>query len=121
MKKLPNQPFERSLLPSIALRSPGAPFNESLGVTMKQPGASTDYERTLIENVERFGWHCTSVVPNADLAAVPFSYTVGMYRSFGQPEFLILGLDAETAHSILGVLANAAAKGKMYSVDEPCD
>ena len=51
----------------------------------------------------------------------PFSYTIGLHHSYAQPEFIIFGLDAGISHSILGVLAKAAAAGEMYALDEPCD
>jgi hypothetical protein len=81
-----------------------------------------EYERKLLDNVDRFGWQCTSVAPQKGEAnTLRFSYTVGLYHSFGQPEFIMFGLDASTAHSILSILANAAAAQKMYPLDEPCD
>src|SRR5690349_20915060 len=59
----------------------------------RRPEPTTGYERSVVENVEKFGWHCTSVVPaEGSPDGVPFSYTVGLHYSFGQPEFLVLGL-----------------------------
>ena len=88
---------------------------------MRRPVPTNDYERELIANVERFGWQCTSVAPAKGTKGVSFSYTIGFYRSFGQPEFIICGLAPEVAHSILTLLAEAAECGNMVSLDEPCD
>ena len=80
-----------------------------------------DYERSVLANVERFGWHCTSVAPREGDDSPRFTYTVGLTQSYGQPEFIIFGLNSNVAHGILSILAKAAAAGEMYSLDKPCD
>jgi hypothetical protein len=56
-----------------------------------------DYERRVVANVAKYGWHCTSV-------------------SFKQGD-----VGTGFAHAILGILADAAAAGEMYALDKPCD
>jgi hypothetical protein len=80
-----------------------------------------DYERAVVANVKRYGWHCTSVSVLPGDIEPRFSYTVGLYQSYRQPEFVIFGLDATVAHGILTILANAAAAGKMFPLDRPCN
>ena len=80
-----------------------------------------DYERSVLANIERVGWHCTSVFPEKGANTPRFSYTVGLHQTYRQPEFIIFGLDSEVAYSILNTLANAAAEGQMYPLDKPCD
>ena len=80
-----------------------------------------DYERTLATNAEKFGWHCTSVFPTQGTDTPCFSYTVGLYKTYRQPEFIIFGLDSDVAYPILKILAGAAAEGHMYPLDKPCD
>lgn len=51
----------------------------------------TDYERQILENVEEFGCHITTVVdPDGDGPA--FSYSSGFTASVGEPEAIIFGL-----------------------------
>jgi Domain of unknown function (DUF4262) len=78
--------------------------------------ASNEYERNLLGNIQRHGWQCTSVS-----ASPPFSYTIGLYRSFGHPELIIFGLEHEVAHGILGVAARAAAAGHPFDLQSPTD
>jgi hypothetical protein len=78
-----------------------------------------DYEKSVLNNVEKFGWHCTSVTPKND-GECKFSYTVGLFQNYGQPEFIIFGLDSKISHSILTVLAEAAISGNMFPLDKPC-
>jgi hypothetical protein len=79
-----------------------------------------DYERNVLRNVERFGWHCTSVSPGEGQAdSPPFSYTVGLYQTYGASELVMFGLPGDTAHSILSIYANRLEEGRPISVDEP--
>jgi len=80
-----------------------------------------DYERSVLKNVKKFGWHCTSVFSREGDDRARFSYTVGLYESYNSPEFIIFGLDSEIAHSLLSILSEAAEDGQMYSLDKPCD
>ena len=67
---------------------------------------ANDYERSVLRNVQTFGWHCTSVFSKTnDPAEPPFSYTVGLQESYGGPEFIMFGLESKVAHSILGLCA----------------
>ncbi len=79
-----------------------------------------DYERSVLRNVEKFGWHCTSVSPGEGQPdSPPFSYTVGLYQTYGASELIMFGLHGETAHSILSIYANRLEEGRPISVDQP--
>ena len=80
-----------------------------------------EYERSVVANVEKYGWHCTSVSTTLGDTEPTFAYTVGLYHSYRQPEFIIIGLDCRVAYAILRILADAAAAGEMYALDRPCD
>jgi len=81
---------------------------------------NNDYERRVLANVEKFGWHYTSVFPEEGENSPRFTYSVGLYHSYDQPEFIIFGLDSKVAYALLDTLANAAATKTMYPLDEPC-
>jgi len=85
------------------------------------PLPTNDYERMVVANVDRYGWHCTSVSGGPDDGGPEFAYTVGLFHSYRQPEFIVFGLDPGIAHAILGILAAAAAADDMYVLDKPCD
>ena len=87
---------------------------------MKRPAPKNRYEQTVLANVERFGWHCTSVGSDAPTDDVCFTYTVGLPHSYGQPEFIIFGLEAQVAHEILSTVASAAESGAPFALDAPC-
>lgn len=87
---------------------------------MKRPEPKNRYEQTVLANVKRFGWHCTSVGSDAQTDDLRFTYTVGLHASYGQPEFIIFGLEAQVAHEILSTVASAAESGTMFALDAPC-
>jgi hypothetical protein len=77
-----------------------------------------DYERAVVRNVEKFGWHCTSVAPSAEDDDSPcFSYTVGLFQNFGASELIIFGLGGDTAHSILDLHVQRLAEGMPIPLD----
>ncbi len=84
---------------------------------MPKINASNPGEAKLIEDVSRFGWHCMNVM--GDEANQPFSYTIGLFHSYGYPELLIYGLSSETAHAILAIAANAVTVGTPIDLDKP--
>ncbi len=88
-------------------------------LNMSRTKHSNQYERKVLSNISKYGWHCTSV--SGAKGTPSFAYTVGLYHSFGYPELLIIGLPPETAHGILSVAASAAAAGKPFDVDLPTD
>ena len=78
-----------------------------------------DYERTVLRNVDEFGWHCTSVHPREGEEGESFSYTVGLYRSYGSSELVLFGLPSDTAHSIFSIFADRLREGEPIPLDHP--
>lgn len=94
--------------------------DEQHTMTTGLPAARNDYERQLLANVARYGWHCSSISRDPDSQQPAFAYTVGFWHSWQQPEFVIAGLDSAVAHALLADLAAAAAAGKMWPLDQLC-
>ncbi len=78
-----------------------------------------EYERTVVKNVEQFGWHCTSVAPRVGQEGEVFSYTVGLYQTHGSSELIMFGLPSDTAHSIFSIYVDRLREGKPISLEEP--
>ena len=93
------------------------------------------YERAVVENVRRYGWHCTSVDRISDDGERKaegkgkgenegdhsFSYTVGLFETWKQPELLVFNLPPEVAHGVFSLVAGFAAKGRPLDLDKPSD
>jgi len=86
---------------------------------MPRTVASNDYERDLLTNIEKYGWQSTSVF--GEKGSPGFSYTIGLFHSYGFPELIILGLPTKIAHAIFSRAATAAASGEPVPLDKPSD
>jgi hypothetical protein len=86
---------------------------------MPRTQAIDQSEQKVLDNIQKFGWHCINVL--GDEANEPFSYTIGLFQTYGHPELLIYGLPADLAHAILNIAADAAAKAKPFNLNEPTD
>lgn len=65
--------------------------------------AKSDFERWLVETVDRVGWAVLSVAPRegSDDVEEWFSYTIGLGKTFGWPEIICFGLGTETRKLML--------------------
>ena len=80
-----------------------------------------DYERSVLQNVEEHGWHCTSVAAGeVEEEEPPFSYTVGLFQRFGASELIVFGLEGAVAHSIFSTYVNRLWVGDPIPLDRPC-
>lgn len=85
------------------------------------PPPMNDYERSVVANVRKFGWHCTSVAPRLGEEGESFSYTVGLQHSYGSSELIILGLPGGTAHSIFSIFVDRLREGRPIALDAPSE
>jgi hypothetical protein len=84
---------------------------------MTRSASSNEFERRLLNNIAEYGWHCNSI--SAEDGEPGFTYTVGLFHSFGHPELLVIGLPPKAAHGVLSVAAKAAAEGKPFDMAAP--
>ena len=47
----------------------------------------------IVRNVRKIGWHVVSVL--ATPFSQPFAYSIGLYKTFGQPEMVVVGLPVQ--------------------------
>ena len=66
-------------------------------------------EQKVIDDIATHGWHGVHI--SADEVGPGYAFTIGACHSFGQPEFLIMGLPRAMAHQILDVALDAARSG----------
>lgn len=78
-----------------------------------RPKPTNEYEASLLDNIAKHGWHCTSVFGEG--GAPGFTYTVGLFDSYQHPELLVIGLSGQLSHHMISNVATAARK------DEPLD
>lgn len=65
-----------------------------------RPEPINSYERGLLARIDEFGWSVTSVADPQNMSP-PFSYSIGMYERFEQPEVLVIGQRPQLGLSIV--------------------
>lgn len=76
-------------------------------------------ERKVIDDIREFGWHCLHILGEGE--HVGYSFTVGLYQSYGHPELIIFGLSSQVAHDILAIAADAAKSGSPLDLTQATD
>jgi len=69
-------------------------------------------ERKLIDDVEAHGCHIIQVRPDNEIPG--WSYTIGLYENFRQPEVIVVGLKEDTAHSLLNEVCRLFRNGANF-------
>ena len=64
----------------------------------------------IIEDVQRDGWHVTSVF-GGDL---PFGYSIGLYETFKRPEIVVVGLPLELVPGIIDTIGALMKQGVKF-------
>lgn len=78
-----------------------------------------EHEEFIRRSVEDPGW-AIQLIPAGDKDdEPPFAYTVGLHRSFGHPELIILGLDHSVMGRLLNICGDRIKAGETLPVDMP--
>lgn len=74
----------------------------------------------MIDDVEKFGWHCVGVAPLPEdpPEVYSFAYTVGLEQSFGHPELITLELPFEVGHGFLNAAVDRIHNGGTFAAGE---
>lgn len=78
------------------------------------PDRSELLKRTKI-NIEKFGLQVMSI-DHTDYSP-PFSYSIGLYQSYGHPEIICFGLSAKLCHTILNHIAEVIQSGEVIQLE----
>jgi hypothetical protein len=57
--------------------------------------AKDEPERIVLNNISEFGWHAVNIIE--DDGCPPWTFTIGLYETYGFPELIILGRSRSTA------------------------
>jgi hypothetical protein len=80
----------------------------------------TDDEISGIEgDIAEYGWSVMKVA--ADGSDPNFAYSIGMERTLGHPEIIIVGLPLDIAHRLINDVGEAVKNGKRYSAGAVSD
>ena len=72
-----------------------------------------EYERNILQHIEDHGCSVTSVF-DPDGKEPPFSYSIGIARSSGAPEIIVVGLNAKLAHWMVNEYSRRCQAGERF-------
>jgi len=75
-----------------------------------------DPDQDLLDTIETHGWAVMKIAAEAD--GPSFAYSIGLYRTFGHPEIIILGLGSDTAHKLINDVGDAVRQGVLVRAGE---
>jgi hypothetical protein len=88
--------------------SPETPWRRS------PANSESQVEQKVLDDIAGFGWHVL-LIPEDD-EGPPFGYTIGMLKTFGHPEFVVVGLtDPEVMHQFLNALGAEVKRGRRFA------
>jgi Domain of unknown function (DUF4262) len=76
------------------------------------PIAADEHDQKLLSDVERVGWHVPQIT--GDDRGPGYSFSVGLYYTFGHPEILVMGLRGAVAHAVINSAGEQIAKGRVF-------
>jgi hypothetical protein len=97
---------------------PGGELKERAHDCLQCLGAGRELDagdKQLLADVRGVGFHVLKVP--ADDEGPAFAFTVGLHHRFGHPEVVVVGLDLDTAHSVLNRLGGAISDGNHPDLD----
>jgi len=74
--------------------------------------ADDESDRKLLTSVKNVGWHVLNIY--ADETGPEYSFSVGLFYTFGAPEVLVMGLKHEIAHRLINEVGAHLATGKRF-------
>ena len=75
-----------------------------------------DASRKALSNIEEHGCHILHVLEDDE--GPRFSYSIGVEKTHGHPDAVILGLKKELAHSLLNEYAGRVSDGEVFEPGE---
>lgn len=69
-------------------------------------------DRKLLSDINRVGWHVV-MIPEED-GTPGWSFSVGLFKTFGHPEVVVFGLPLELSQEVINGLGTEIKKGTMF-------
>jgi hypothetical protein len=68
-------------------------------------------EKKILADINECGWHCTNVVE--DDGHTPWTFTIGLYETWQNPELIIIGRSRATANEMLTAVATEIEENRV--------
>jgi len=80
------------------------------GFTWRVPEDECDSK--MLDDVRKFGWHVVGIL--GDDEGPPYSFSVGLYLTFGHPEIVVMGMDHEAAQQTINRIGALIQSGNLF-------
>ena len=70
-------------------------------------------EQRILDDIEQFGCHVTSVF-DPDQVEPSFSYFIGLTKTLGVPEVILVGVRPELGHSLVDIYTDRSRSGESF-------
>lgn len=70
-------------------------------------------DQELLDDIKEYGLQVMHVM--ADEEGPGFSYSIGLFKSYGHPEIIMVGLKQELAHTLINNMAYDIKEGKVFT------
>lgn len=77
-----------------------------------------EYEQNILKHIELHGCSVTSVF-DPEEKSPPFSYSIGIAKTYCAPEVIVVGLKRELAHWMVNEYKRRVAGGESFTADVP--
>ncbi len=72
----------------------------------------SDGDKKVFSDIEKYGLHVIYVLEDDE--GPGFGFSIGLYKNYGHPEIIIIGLKQELTHSIINDIGAYVKDGKKY-------
>lgn len=76
---------------------------------------SIEFYKKIDSDIDQFGLQVLHVL--GDETGPAFSYSIGLYKSYGHAEIIMIGLKQELMHTLINNMAHEIKSGKIYSAN----
>lgn len=83
------------------------------------PFPENDGDRKMLANIVRVGWAVLGIP--GDEEGPGYGFSIGLYRTFGHPEIILIGLPWETTHRCINSVGAAIEAGMRYEAGKQYD
>jgi len=70
-------------------------------------------DQELLDDIKEYGLQVLHVM--ADEEGPGFSYSIGLFKSYGHPEIIMIGLKQQLAHTLINNMAYDIKEGKVFT------
>ena len=78
-----------------------------------------EFNKELDKSIAEYGWHVIKVM--ADEEGPGFCFSVGLFKSFGHPEIIIVGLDLDLGHELINLMGDEIREGVKFEAGQYYD